>query len=173
MPTFTQIGSAVVIGSGGSPSFSFTAIPSTYTDLCIKMSLRSERADNGDAVSMTFNNSTSGYSWRRLYGAGTSVASDNGSGAYIVASRINADLNTANTFANVEVYIPNYAGSTQKSVSIDGVYENNATTNAWQQMIAGLWTGTAAITSVKFELDPTFLEYAQYSTAYLYGVSNA
>ena len=160
----------VTVGAGGAASFSFTSIPSNYTDLCLKMSLRSERADYGDTVAMTFNGSTSGYSYRRIYGYGTGAGSDSGSGAYSVAGRIDADLNTASTFANVEIYIPNYAGSTQKSISIDSVYENNAAANAYAQAIAGLWANTTAITSIKFELDPTFLEYAQYSTATLYGV---
>jgi hypothetical protein len=33
MATFTQIGSAVVVGSGGAAAIDFTSIPSTYTDL--------------------------------------------------------------------------------------------------------------------------------------------
>jgi hypothetical protein len=78
---------------------------------------------------------------------------------------------TANTFGNGEIYIPNYAGSTQKSVSADAVAENNSATYIYSALNAGLWTGTAAITSIKL-LIPSY-NFVQYSTAYLYGVSNA
>ena len=37
--TFTQIAS-VTVGSGGAASIDFTSIPSTYTDLCIKTSIK-------------------------------------------------------------------------------------------------------------------------------------
>jgi hypothetical protein len=45
------------------------------------------------------------------------------------------------------MYIPNYAGSSNKSVSIDAVTENNATA-AEANLVAGLWSSTAAITSI-------------------------
>ena len=37
--TFTKIAS-VTVGSGGASSIDFTSIPSTYTDLCVKLSTR-------------------------------------------------------------------------------------------------------------------------------------
>jgi hypothetical protein len=55
---------------------------------------------------------------------------------------------TANTFANVEVYIPNYTSTNQKSVSADAVSEQNATT-AYMALTAQLWSNlTTAITSI-------------------------
>ena len=55
-------------------------------------------------------------------------------------------------------------------MSIDTVVENNATANE-MSLIAGLWSQTAAITAIGFT--PYVGSCAQYTTAYLYGVSNA
>ena len=80
---------------------------------------------------------------------------------------------TPNTFSNGEMYVPNYAGSTQKSASLDSVAENNAST-AYMAMQAGLWTGTAAITSIALTPDTsTSPSFSQYSTATLYGIKNS
>jgi hypothetical protein len=75
---------------------------------------------------------------------------------------------TANTFASTEIYIPNYTSTTSKSVSIDGVTENNATTS-YQTFTAGLSTLSTAITSVSFGLGAG--NFVQYSTFSLYGLA--
>jgi hypothetical protein len=68
------------------------------------------------------------------------------------------------------MYIPNYAGTSyQKSISADSVTENNGTT-AYNAFHSGLWLSTAAITSIK--LDPYGTDFAQYSSASLYGILN-
>ena len=74
---------------------------------------------------------------------------------------------TANTFASSDLYIPNYAGSTYKSFSIETVQEANQA-EVYMNMIAGLWSNTAAIDSIT--LTPYSYSIAQYSTAYLYGI---
>jgi hypothetical protein len=53
----------------------------------------------------------------------------------------------------------------------DAVTENNGTT-AFAKLSAGLWSDSAAITSVKL-ISQTGNNFVQYSTAYLYGISNA
>jgi len=168
--TFELIASSTV-GLSGVASIDFTSIPSTYTDLCLKVSLRTDRVDINEDIQVKINNSTSTYTLRALYANGTSVSSftdtlplDNNSGA-------NASTSTANTFSNTEWYLPNYAGSNYKSVSSDGVVENNAT-GGIQVMVAHLWSTTAAISSLI--IIPRFSALInQYSTAYLYGVKNA
>lgn len=169
MPTFTQIGSAVTVGAGGAASIDFTSIPATYTDLVVKISAR-PTTGGATQLKMQFN-STGGtaYSDRTLEGSGSGASSfSRSSGAFIFA--VAADPTTASTFGNLELYIPNYAGSTAKSVSIDTVTEANQTT-AYVSLVAGLSTNTAAITAVNLTLNAT--NFAQYSTAYLYGISNA
>jgi hypothetical protein len=171
MPTFTLIASSTV-GSGGAASINFTSIPATYTDLVVKLSARNV-TNTETTGSVYFNSDTTdaNYSARRLLGDGSSASS-------LTTSRpdffyMDTTGETASTFSNCEIYIPNYTGSTQKSVSAETVTENNATA-ALAVMVAGLWTGTAAITSI--QLKPYTAgggNFAQHSTAYLYGVSNA
>jgi len=167
--TYTLI-SSVTVGSGGSASIEFTSIPATYTDLLVKLSGRSSRsAATMEEFVLTFNNNTSSYSERQLRGDGSSVISQTFSGASIQQLGQPGAGATANTFGNWEFYIPNYAGSNYKSISLDGVTENNAT-QAYTNFEAGLWSNTAAITSIKLSAG-SYLA-VQYSTAYLYGISN-
>ncbi len=171
MPTFTQIGSAVTVGSGGAASIDFSSIPTTFTDIKIVAALRNTGAGGPYEGYVRFNGvSTSTYSdkWLRGDGASAISASDATTQMYdLFHPGLGA---TSNTFGNLEIYVPNYAGSTAKSVSMDVVTENNGTT-AYSVLVAGLWTGTAAINQVT--LYPQSGSFAQYSTAYLYGVSNA
>jgi hypothetical protein len=171
MPTtFTKI-AAVSVGSGGASSIDFTSIPSTYTDLLIVLSARSARSDVRDSAELTFNNNTSNYTTRTLRGNGSSVDSGTGySSSSINRPDVNGATSTANSFSNISFYISNYAGSNNKSVSIDSVFENNAT-EAWQILAAGLWSDSAAITSAKLEIDVS--TFVQYSTATLYGIKNS
>ena len=163
--TFIKIAS-VTVGSGGSTSVSFSSIPSTYTDLCLKWSARSD-ANNTD-MSVTFNGSSSNFTQRRLVGTGSSVASY--SETY-VTYLMNRSTATASTFSNAELYIPNYAGSNNKSFSIDQVNEDNATSNVLAILSAPLWSQTAAITSIVFA--PNAGNLVQYSTFTLYGIKNS
>jgi hypothetical protein len=165
--TFRKI-QTVTVGSGGAASIDFTSIPQTYTDLKIVMSLRS----TGTGVStryaaVSFNSNTSNYTYRRLYGNGSSTGSDNGS--LRIIGTIPGSTVTASVFGSIELYVPNYTSANNKSYSCDSVEENNAT-GAEQDLIAGLWSNTAAITSVTLTSDVG--NFAEYSTATLYGISN-
>lgn len=155
----------VTVGSGGAASINFTSIPATYTDLQILLSQR--RSDGATGTWITFNSDTGGnYNARRLRGDGSSAFSTVASNEsnIIIFPMPTQGSDTANTFSNISYSIPNYAGSTQKSLSIDAVGEDfDATAN--QFIIAGLWTGTAAITSI--QLNTAFYEN---SSASLYGI---
>jgi hypothetical protein len=109
------------------------------------MSLRSTA--DVDFVSLAFNSSTANFSQRYLQGFGTGVTSATQTNLLVIAT--SPSTTTSNTFSNNSLYIPNYAGSTNKSFSVDSVFENNATT-ARQQITAGLWSNTAAITTIGF-----------------------
>lgn len=159
----------ITVGSGGASSIEFTSIPQTYTDLKIVLSIRTDRNALVDALEFKFNDSTANRTYRELYGTGASAVSGNSTGA--LAGFINSATSTASVFSNVELYIPNYTSSNNKSSSVDSVSENNATT-AYPHMIANLWSDTSAITKITL-----FSSYSatilQYSTATLYGISNA
>ena len=166
--TFIKIAS-VTVGSGGASSIDFTSIPSTYTDLQLVFTARNTGSSNV-FTQMTFNGNTSSYSYRGLYGSGSAASSFSASAAFIYVGDMDLSTYTANTFSSESVYIPNYAGSNNKSVSIDSVNENNATAAA-AYLTAGLWSNTAAINRIT--LTPGGGNYAQYSTAVLYGIKNS
>ena len=164
--------SSVTVGSGGASSIDFTNIPNNYTDLIVKLSGRDNRSANGTDVYIGFNSSTANLSMRRLYGDGSAPYSSNASTGNIGIE--SAATATSSTFGNIEVYIPNYAGSNYKSYSADGVSENNASSagSAFVQITAGLWSSTSAITSINIT-PVSGNSFVQYSTAYLYGIKNS
>jgi len=171
--TYTLI-SSVTVGSGGAANMEFTSIPATYTDLLLKLSVRSNRANVTDNFSVVRFNEDSGanYSIRRLRGNG-SVAFSNMTS---LVTQLNIDATipganaTASTFASTEIYIPNYASSNNKSIQFDSVGEDNVT-QAFQFLTAGLWSNSSAISSIK--LFSNNANYTEHSIAYLYGISNA
>jgi len=170
--TFVKIAS-VTVGSGGAATIDFTSIPATYTDLVIKASLRSSEASGNvwDAALLRFNGSATSYSDRTLAGDGaTAFSFANAFANYIFIGDVNNGMTTSNTFSSLEITIPNYSSSNFKSVSIDSVEENNATT-AQSDLTAGLWSNTSAITSVVLSL--SIGNFVQYSNAYLYGIKNS
>ena len=146
-------------------SIEFTSIPDTFTDLVLLVSLRGTTTQVYILAELTFNGSTTGFTSRGLEGNGSSASTYSNPHIYINAG--NGATSTANTFSSHSVYIPNYRGSTNKSVSVNGVLENNATT-AYASIQAGLWDNTAPITSlaVKALAD----QFVAGSTASLYGV---
>jgi hypothetical protein len=166
--TYVKIGSASV-GVLGAASMDFTSIPSTYTDLVLLWSGRSTTASYGVGSSITFNGSPT-YSGLYLQGTGS------GTPASATQTILNGGVGsattaTASTFGNASVYIPNYAGTTNKSVSVDAVSENNAT-NALAFLNAGLATLTSAITTITLAPNDGS-NWVQYSTATLYGISKS
>ena len=168
MPNTFELIASSTVGAAGSAQVDFTSIPATFTDLCVKLSTRNTNANYGGFY-MRLNSSSSSYSQRRLKQEGNTVSSDTSTEIPFQQSTW-----TASTFGNAEIYIPNYAGSSNKSVSIDAVTENNGTDNR-NTLGAWLWSNTAAITSISFgTFDLGFPDkFAQYSTFYLYGVKNA
>jgi hypothetical protein len=166
--TFELIASSTV-GSGGASTITFSSIPSTYTDLALKLSVRSNSAGFRE-VWVNPNGSSANGTSRILQGSG-SAASSYTATRYQVFGATNPTGSTSNTFSSIDFYIPNYAGSANKSLSADGVGENNAT-EAYAELSASLWSITSAITSLDIVLSAS-ASFVEYSTAYLYGVKNA
>jgi hypothetical protein len=160
--TYTLIASSTV-GSGGASSIDFTSIPSTYTDLLLKCSFRITSGGFNYAT-LTFNGSSSGYTARYVEGNGSAASSGTATNAVVL---YNSSTSTTSTFASTDLYIPNYAGSNYKSVSVDTVTENNAT-SSYADLFAVLWSNSAAINQVTLTAG-----LVQYSTAYLYGIKNS
>jgi len=171
MPNTMTLISAVTVGVGGANTIDFTSIPSTYTDLVLKLSTRQNGSADGSQIGIRFNGSSSGYSRKLLLGDGASVGTYGGSSeTFARIAFAQSSTYTASTFNNFETYIPNYAGSNNKSFSSDSVTENNATTS-YAAIYTGLWSNTAAITSITIsEYSGSGTNFVQNSTAYLYGI---
>lgn len=152
-------------------SITFSSIPATFTDLVLVTSMRTNRSGFEDSIRISFNSSGgTAYSIRRLYGNGSSVASNaNTSQAFIEPYSVNGNTSVANTFASMQVYIPNYRVSAAKSVSIDLVSEDNGT-SALQSINAALWNDNAAITSIAM-VPNTGTSFLTGSSATLYGIT--
>ena len=167
MPVTHTLIQSVTVGSGGAASIEFGSIPQTYTDLKVLLSVRS--SDGSGTLRVQPNGLTTNLSSRRLEGSGSTATSAT-DGSVIAVYAITLSSYTASVFSNIEIYIPNYAGSTNKSISADGVMENNAT-ESYQNLVAGLWSNTSAITSLT--LAKATGNFVQYSSASLYGIKNS
>jgi len=175
MATYKLI-SSLTVGSGGTSSIQFTSIPNTYTDLLLKLSLRSTNSAgwNNAPIRLQFNSETGGYSNLTIRGNGSSVSSS--SNDYAGTSRMfvgegAATPSGSSMFGNAEVYIPNYTWDKNKSVSVESIRALDGG-NADLNITAGLLTANSAITSITIETYTPNSGWTEYSTAYLYGINN-
>ena len=159
----------VTVGSGGAASIEFTGIPQEAgADLVIVCSMRVVDNDNGKIL---FNGDTStAYTTTRLLGTGSAVSSTVSTSESLFFMGLTDQNYTANTFGSAEILISNYTSSTNKSVSINAVTENNATF-ARQELGAGVYTTSSPITSLTLKANTT--NTLEHSTASLYLVTTA
>ena len=168
MPANYVLLEKITVGAAGASSVTFSGIPQTgYTDLVVKASARTDAAGFRDLY-ISFNGSTSSFTNKTLGGSGTAAYS-NSNARYL--GTIGGTNVTANTFISTETYIPNYTSSDYKSFSTDTVGETNATT-VYAELMAGLWSNTAAITSIEIGAEFT-TNFASGSTFTLYGIAAA
>jgi hypothetical protein len=146
----------------------FTAIPNTYTDLRLLLSVRNNDVDAFDGIYISLNGSTSNFTEKFLQGIGSGTPGSGSIPRYIGVG--NGATSSSSIFSSFDVYFPNYASSNYKSFSSDAVTENNATLS-FAELHAGLWSDTAAITSISvaFSSGPCITG----STFYLYGIKNS
>lgn len=167
--TFIKI-ATVDVGSGGAASIDFTSIPATYTDLILNLTGRFSSGAGFSLIEFNGLGTSANFSNRILEATGSSATSFVAGNANY-AGALDGSGDTANTFSNTQFYIPNYAGSTNKSISFEAVMENNGAT-AYIDAGALLWSQTTAINAIKLKTH-TGSYYAQYSSATLYGINNS
>ena len=169
--TYSKI-ATYTVGSGGVNSINFINIPQTYTDLVLKLSARSTQTDfEVTDVNVSFNGVTTNQSERNLRAyPTTSITSQTRTD--IILGNMPSAINTTSTFANSEMYIPNYTSSNNKSSSVDGVSESNTNSGFywWVNMGANLWSNSSAITSITLRANNGDWNFAQHTTAHLYGI---
>ena len=154
----TELGSAQA-------TIEFTSIPATFTDLQLVVSARADSSTSA-IFRVSFNGVTTNLSDRKLTGAGSGTPSS-GTSSNIEPVITPSDA-TSGVFGSSLIYIANYSGTNAKSISVDSVTENNATT-AYQRLVAGLFNTSSAITSI--QLNNPSGNFAQYSSATLYGIT--
>jgi hypothetical protein len=170
MPSTYTLISSNVLGSSAA-SVTFSAIPSTYTDLVVRFSARGSVAAEQLTLAIRVNSDTgTNYSYTLLYGTGSAAGSLNNPNNDYVAGLGNGNTSTSSTFSNGELYIPSYTASQNKPMSVSQVYENNAT-SARIHGEAGLWRSTSAITAISFTA--TSGTISADSSFYLYGIKNS
>jgi hypothetical protein len=175
MATTMKLIAKNVLGSN-TATVTFSDIPGTFTDLLIVVSARSTRSSTVGNSNFYFNGSAANLTVRYLLSYETNFQN----GTFLTDSALShytpGANATASTFSNTEIYIPNYAGSTNKSVSITNSWSGNSSSdyNYTNMIAAGLWSSSSAITSVSFSnraLDSA--NYATGSSFFLYGITKA
>lgn len=170
--------SSVTVGASSVADINFTSIPATFTDLKVVYSLRTNLTGGPyyfDDLAVRLNGDTgSNYSRLTFRAREGSVGSNKTvPTTFMDLYSVNAANATSNTFSNGEFYISNYASSNYKSLSSDGVTDNNSPVDKVQiGFSAGLWSSASAVTSIKL-YSQNASNFVQYSTAYLYGIKNS
>lgn len=168
-PIYTQ-----TVGDSGASSIVFNNIPQTFTDLQLEVSVRTTDTSASNYVSdclFRLNNVASGYSstWLRNNsgGANTFRASGQNWGSGLAG---NGRLTTANTFAASQLIIPNYTSNIFKSwITHSSTESNTINFDSTNYSVAGVWSNTAAITSLF--LADGYANFAAGSTFTLYGIT--
>jgi hypothetical protein len=164
-----QLISSITVGAGGSTSMTFSSIPQTFTDLNLVVSARSLAGGFNGLLYLEINADVSvNYTDRNVQGNGASVSSGTNTAIpQFTLGRHSGSSSTANSFGSTSVLLPNYTGSANKTISCESVSEHNDT-QTFQFIVAGTFPKTTAITSLR--LFDNGGGFAQYSTAYLYGI---
>ena len=168
--TYTLIKGETIASSAA--SYTFTAIPSTFTDLVLRISSRGTDAALIRGVTIAFNGvGGTSYSETFVSGNGSTASSARSSNQAVSGLGVTPANNTAaNIFGSLETYIPSYTASQNKAFGSNSVSEDNNTTSTLRGN-AGLFTNTSAITSITLTLNSG--DYASGSSFYLYGIKNS
>ena len=165
--------STVQVPSGGAASITFSNIPQTGKDLLLLLSMRSSYAGVSAIAGIRLNAVSSSYNVRELVGTNnTAYSSSSSDDSQFNRIVVNGNSATSNTFSNTSIFIPNYAGSTAKSLSAEAAAETNAATGELR-LVAGANTTVPAITSLTIltVMNPPSELWQQHSTASLYIIS--
>lgn len=147
--------------SGSSTTFSFSTLPTTYTDLVIV--LVGTLTGSNQGVKMRFNgDATNGnYLYKRLNAAGSAQTDQTSSDGIDVGYQITSSRQMTT------IRIPSYRVANFKKLCF---YSLTAPTNDGIVRAAGEWNNTGAITSIALVAGNNFTSD---TTATLYGIASA
>jgi hypothetical protein len=169
LETMTKLASTTVDASAPT-TVTFSNIPQGYTDLRLVCSSRTNKTGQyDDYVQLSFNGTTSLQTAKLIYAVnGTSVGSQTISSIY---SPTSADGASSSIFGSTDFVISNYSSSKYKTITTEGIGENNAS-GAVLYFLSGLWSSPAPITSIGM-FPQSGSTWKQNSTFTLYGIKNA
>ncbi len=172
---------ATYTADGSTNPITFTSIPATFTDLRFVISCRANQGTGGGGYSnFTYrynSNSSAIYSFTDFLGTGSAVSSYGaGSNTYnVIGSGYSIIGKSDAPFNLVTLDVFNYAGSTNKTALTTASADRNGSGLVVANV--SLWSSTAAITSVSFDVDAfggvSGRAFASGSTFTLYGIKNA
>jgi len=167
------------VGSGGAASWSESSISASYDHLCLRASLRTERADYYEDGKINFNGDTgSNYSLTRMtFGGGSaSQTSDRYSSETKLGKwEMTGASAEAECFGTFSLWIPYYTNTANyKSFFIQwGANDvSNATAEFSTGILAGMWSSTAAINQITIATNDGE-DIAEHSSFTLYGINGA
>lgn len=170
--TMTLITSYEVTGSTQAV-IDIASIPSTYTDLWIKFSSRHTTAGSEDTPSIRFNNdATSNYTF--VFGGSVSnnaLSSSGTSSTSFWCGTLPGAGDTSGAYSNIDIRIPNYAGTTFKK-TLDIESATGAAHAVYRRIFGGYWNSTAAINRIQMQILSGY-QFALGTTIYIYGIKNS
>lgn len=149
----------------------FSAIPQTYDDLWLKWSTRSSATDGADAwdTILQFNGSSAGMNFYSVRGDGTGV-NFNSLTDRMLRTTVPSNW-VANNFSNAQLYLPRYTNTSYNKIFfVDSAIENTAVGGA-DIAIGGLWSSTAAVTSIALVTNAG--NFVTNTSVSLYGIKKA
>jgi hypothetical protein len=160
----------VTVGSGGQSSIAFTSIPSTYKHLQIRCISRESLGTTLGGMYIQLNSDTgSNYAWHRLWGDGASTfAGASTSTTAMLGGIIATTSGTASVFSSAIIDVLDYA-NTNKNKTIRSLTGLDYNGSGYVGVHSGLWTNTAAVTSIVINPD-SGQNWQQYSSFALYGI---
>ena len=170
MPTYVLLSSNVL--ASNTASVTFSSIPSTYTDLLVRFSSRSDAAYATDSALVLFNNTTGqqGRTTRMFDVGGGTSSSESGPTMYL---GLIGNTAAANFYGSSEMYIPNYATTSTRQIFFHSTSEDNATGARYSSYVGNAyWTTTTAISTIKLNPQSGTVFLAT-SSFYLYGIKSS
>jgi hypothetical protein len=129
-----------------------TGISATYAHLMVSLYGRGDTAATTTSVAIRFNgDAAANYDYQYLLGsAAAPAAAESFANTSPVAALIPANTAGANLFGSAEIFIPNYAGSTNNKqyVSINAAKSATTTGTMFVIIYGGGWRSNAAINQV-------------------------
>ena len=150
-------------------SYTFTSIPSSYTDLVIILNGGNTRSGASDSLTIRFNGDTgSNYSNTNLFGNGsTATSTRNTSATSMRIADVAATSSGLNSVAIINIL--NYSNTTTYKTALG---RGNVAQSEVSARV-GLWRNTAAITSVALLAQEGIENWAVGTTFTLYGIEAA